>query len=111
MNSLVSAYLAFWTRAFDFSGRTKRIDFWLAFITSQVIYLGLLLISLNVEALAFLGSILTLYAVASIIPTWALFARRLRDLGKEGAWVLLLLIPIIGLIWLLVLSFGPSIPA
>jgi uncharacterized membrane protein YhaH (DUF805 family) len=59
-----------------------------------------------------------IYTLAVIIPSLAVFVRRLHDIDKSGWWFFIGLIPIIGAIWLLVLlcmegnagdnSYGPS---
>jgi uncharacterized membrane protein YhaH (DUF805 family) len=49
------------------------------------------------------GPIYGLYAIALIIPGIAVLVRRLHDVGKSGWMILVLLIPIIGAIWMLVL--------
>jgi uncharacterized membrane protein YhaH (DUF805 family) len=45
-------------------------------------------------------SVLTI-ALALFLPSLALYIRRLHDIGKSGWWVLLILIPIVGIIVLL----------
>ena len=44
-----------------------------------------------------------LYILAVIIPGIAVAIRRLHDVGKSGWFSLIILIPVIGLIWLLIL--------
>jgi len=58
------------------------------------------------------------YILGIILPSIAVTVRRLHDVGKSGWWYFIVLIPIIGAIWLLVLlctdgtpganSYGPS---
>jgi len=43
------------------------------------------------------------YALAVFIPGLAVGVRRLHDVGKSGWFYLIILIPIVGAIWLLVL--------
>ena len=108
MNPLISAYQAFWTRAFDFSGRTSRSDFWLAVVDNGIVSFILGIIAAKLTALAFLAP---LFSFAVIIPSFSMAIRRLRDAGKGWPWLFILLIPIIGAIWLLVIYCSPSIPA
>ena len=49
-----------------------------------------------------------LFALAVIIPSLSVVIRRLHDIGKSGWWFLIILIPIIGPIWLIVLMCQPS---
>jgi hypothetical protein len=51
-----------------------------------------------------------LYSLAFFIPALAVTARRLHDIGKSGWMILIGLIPLIGGIWLLVLSITDSDP-
>ena len=43
-----------------------------------------------------------LYVTAILIPTFAISIRRLHDVGKSGWFMLVVLIPIVGVVWLLV---------
>ena len=55
------------------------------------------------------GSIYTIWAVASIIPSLSLLVRRLRDIGKGWGWIFIGLVPLIGSIWLIYLLVQPSL--
>ena len=35
---MIKAYIDFWKRAFDFSGRSTRPDFWWAYLVNVIIY-------------------------------------------------------------------------
>jgi len=56
------------------------------------------------------GVIYLLYALAVIIPGLAVTVRRLHDIGKSGWMILISLIPIIGGIWLLILTVTDGEP-
>ena len=105
--AMIAAYQAFWTRAFDFSGRTTRAGFWYAILGNIIVNVVILLIAAKVSIFELISF---LYSVATIVPGIAIAIRRLRDTGKNGAWFLVSLIPFIGGIWLLVLCSQPSIP-
>ena len=51
-----------------------------------------------------------LYLLFIFIPNLAVAFRRLHDIGKSGWWILIVLIPLIGVIWFLVLMAGESVP-
>ena len=51
-----------------------------------------------------------IYFAAVFIPTLAVTARRLHDMGKSGTWFFIYFVPLIGGIWLLVLLFSDSQP-
>jgi uncharacterized membrane protein YhaH (DUF805 family) len=50
----------------------------------------------------FLSGILGLYGLAVFIPSLAVGVRRLHDTGRSGWWLLISLVPIIGIIVLIV---------
>jgi uncharacterized membrane protein YhaH (DUF805 family) len=49
------------------------------------------------------GLVYVIYAIAVILPGFAVSIRRLHDVGKSGWFILISLIPIVGAIWLFVL--------
>jgi uncharacterized membrane protein YhaH (DUF805 family) len=106
----------------DFSGRSRRKEYWMFVLGVILVYLLLLaigmtmagsaLVSGDAEALVFGGGGLTLITVLTgivwlglIIPTLAVGARRLHDIDRSGWWLLIGYGP-----WLLgiVLSFTGS---
>jgi len=59
------------------------------------------------------GYIYLFYALAVFIPGLAVAVRRLHDISKSGWYLLILLIPLAGAIWMIVLMctdsvFGPN---
>ena len=92
-------------RYFDFSGRSRRKEYWM-FVLFNVIFAIVAMVLDNVLGLASkelgYGPIYGLYALAMILPSLAVAARRLHDIGKSGWWQLIALIPIIGVIVLIV---------
>lgn len=56
------------------------------------------------------GPLYGFYALATLIPGFAVAVRRLHDVGKSGWAILIILIPLIGAIWLLVLMMTDSNP-
>ncbi len=99
MNSYVSAM----RRYFEFSGRSRRAEFWF-FILFMVI---LLIVASVIDGLV-LGSngpgiLYFVVAIAHLIPGIAVSIRRLHDIDRTGLWVLLfwlapLLVSLIGMI-------------
>ncbi len=88
-----------------FSGRARRKEYWM-FVLFNVIFAIVAMVLDNVLGLASkelgYGPIYGLYALAMILPSLAVAARRLHDIGKSGWWQLIALIPIIGVIVLIV---------
>ncbi|WP_339684581.1 DUF805 domain-containing protein [uncultured Nonlabens sp.] len=95
----------------DFSGRARRKEYWM-FALFNVIFIASAMILDNVLGLTIgelpYGVFYFLYSLAILIPGLAVYVRRLHDIGKSGWMILIALIPIVGPIWLLVLTLTDS---
>jgi len=117
----------FWLRCFDFRGKTARKPFWIQLISGTIIYFIFLAINYKVVGFSQTESITNAGAnilaqtaktastiVDIIISPWFLISalslqfRRLRDSQGTGWWILLYLIPGIGLLCLLYMYSLPS---
>ena len=56
------------------------------------------------------SGISSLYSLAVLLPNLSSLVRRLHDTGKSGLWFFILLVPVAGPIWLLVLLASESRP-
>ena len=89
----------------SFSGRARRKELWMFYLFNLMFFL------LSAFADSFFGyagvdsiGIISIgYMILTILPTIALQVRRLHDLGKKGSMFFVILIPVIGALWLLVL--------
>ena len=97
---MLSFYPQFWTRAFDFEGRTSRMDYWKIVLVNLI--LGGVLSRISPSA------IYIVFGVASICPGLAMNIRRIRDTGRAWQWIFISLIPFIGFFWLLWIELQPS---
>jgi len=100
---MIKAYTNLWRNAFNFSGRTSRREFWLAFAANMIaaFILGaiaglisgiLAAITDNENVATVVASIPTgLYSLAVFIPSIAIVVRRLHDTGRTGWWYLICL--------------------
>ena len=86
----------------DFSGRARRTEYWMFTLINLLISWGFSLLDIVAETTIF-TLISTIYSLLVIIPGLAVSVRRLHDVGKSGWYYLLILLPIIGWIWLIVL--------
>jgi uncharacterized membrane protein YhaH (DUF805 family) len=86
----------------DFSGRATRSEYWW-FVLCEVLILGIA--SLISDTLP------GLFALALVLPALAVGARRLHDTGRSGWWLLLMLVPFIGGLFLLYWAVLPSQPS
>tara|TARA_B100002019_G_C20698840_1_gene324686 strand:+ start:75 stop:377 length:303 start_codon:yes stop_codon:yes gene_type:complete len=100
---MLSFYPQFWTQAFDFEGRTSRIDYWKIVLVNLII--GGVLSKVSPSAVYFV------FAVASICPGLAMNIRRIRDTGRSWQWIFISLIPFVGVLWLLWIELQPSADA
>ena len=80
----------------SFEGRIGRGDWWKGFVGLLVLQFLSWLLFGDDGLVAFVVSVLLLFAGI------ALHVKRLHDRGKSWPWLLLLLIPVIGLIWAIV---------
>jgi len=97
----------------DFNGRARRKEYWMFFLFNMSFaFLAAILDNLIGTANSELGYgvIYGLYALAMFIPGLAVGVRRLHDVGKSGWMMLIVLIPLIGAIWLLILMVTDSNP-
>ena len=96
-----------------FSGRARRKEYWMFFLISALISIVLTLLdillgtySVEYEAGLFSG----LYSLLILIPSIAVVVRRLHDSDRSGWWILISLIPLIGVIVLFVFTCLDSQP-
>lgn len=92
----------------NFNGRARRSEYWW-FILANLILAVVAMVIDNVAGINFdpipYGPIYILYALAVFLPGLAVSVRRLHDVGKSGWFYFIVLIPLVGAIWLLVLFF------
>lgn len=94
----------------DFNGRARRKEYWMWTLSVTIIFIFAMimdnLLGLNFELMGQdlgYGWIYLVAGIAHLIPGLAVVVRRLHDVGKSGWFYFIVLIPIIGVLWLLVL--------
>ena len=86
-----------------FDGRAHRTEFWMFTLISVVISIVLALIDVAIGTYGAGGGVLQgIYGLAVLLPSLAVGVRRLHDIGRSGWWLLLGLIPLVGIIILIV---------
>lgn len=83
-----------------FQGRATRKEYWMFVLFNFIIWCVLSAIELITDMPPFLRIV---YLVAVFIPSLAVTARRLHDIGRSSWWYLINFVPVIGGIWLLIL--------
>lgn len=97
----VGYYKLGWQRWNDFSGRSRRAEYWWFYLGNIITVVVLFVLAAAIaDALIFVPAILLL---ALIVPTLAAGIRRMHDQDKSGWWLLIAFVPFIGGIWQLVL--------
>lgn len=91
-----------------FGGRARRSEYWYFTLVSIGIsvaiqltggILGAILHPIGLGGISFLfGGIAALYGLAVLVPSVAVGVRRLHDTGRSGWWLLISLVPVIGIL-------------
>ena len=110
-------YIAFWKGYLDFAGITSRRAYWTPTIINGILALltvpaAFILASDGVEPpTVALIVLICVYFAAAVMPDVAIQFRRLHDINRSGAWILLTFVPVIGDLILLVFYLTPSVIA
>ena len=99
----------------NFKGRARRKEYWMFTLVYVIILMGCTALD-NMLGTVFMmdggalgeismgyGWAYTICGLVHFLPALSLVVRRLHDVGKSGWFYLIILIPLIGIIWLLVL--------
>ena len=97
-------YLGVLKKYAEFNGRARRKEYWMFFLFNLLISIGLSIIDMMTGTVNQwgLGLLSGLYGLAVLVPSIAVAVRRLHDTDRSGWWLLISLIPLIGVIVLLV---------
>ena len=86
---------------FDFSGRASKSEYWWFQLYNAIIYVLIFVFQGDLVLL------LSILIIVNLIPVYAVGVRRIHDSDKSGWFVLISLIPLIGLyIFVLLLQDG-----
>jgi uncharacterized membrane protein YhaH (DUF805 family) len=96
-------------------GRVNRKQFWLWLVLPcTVISIVLVLVDLALgtyDAKDGVGLFSSIFSLVVIVPALLVYIKRWHDRDKSGWWMLIVLIPLVGIIWFLVeLGFLPGTP-
>lgn len=96
----MSWYIGVFKKYADFNGRARRKEYWMFALFNSIIVMLLY----GVMALIDSYIPIIIYDLAILIPSLAVSIRRMHDINKSGAWILISFVPLIGSIWFLVLT-------
>jgi uncharacterized membrane protein YhaH (DUF805 family) len=92
-------YLAVLKKYAQFSGRARRTEYWMFFLFNLLIFIALMIVEGILGSMGIIGA---LYGLATLIPNLAVSVRRLHDTNRSGWWLLIGLVPLVGVIVLIV---------
>ena len=106
MGKIMSAYVAGWSRTFDYKGRSTRLEYYTFILVNGVLNIGykvgalVYIVATDPSRSVLIGLLIawTIIFVTTSVPEFALIVRRLRDTGRGRRLILLFFIPIAG--WL-----------
>jgi uncharacterized membrane protein YhaH (DUF805 family) len=110
----MSWYLLAWQRAADFSGRSRRKEYWYFHLFNGIVMIFLVAFAIvfsdqGKPAMLPFG-LMFAYGLVVCVPSLAVTVRRLHDIGKSGWWSFIGFVPLIGGIILFVFSLLDSDP-
>ncbi|MEG2173935.1 MAG: DUF805 domain-containing protein [Oscillospiraceae bacterium] len=100
----MSWYIKVIKNYFNFSGRARRKEYWMFALFNIIISFVLKMVDqgIGLSITQQVGVLSGIYGLFVMIPSLSLLFRRLHDVGKSAWWLLIVIIPVIGWIWLLV---------
>ncbi len=106
------AFVSYWGNYAKFDGRASRSEFWFAALANGLIGLVVVVSSVSFDAngLPSYGPLYWIWLLATLLPSLAIYSRRLHDTNRSFTNYWLTLIPIVGAIILLVYVCQPSTP-
>tara|TARA_B100000768_G_scaffold139455_1_gene130761 strand:- start:5145 stop:5519 length:375 start_codon:yes stop_codon:yes gene_type:complete len=95
----------------NFKGRARRKEYWMftLIFTLILIFATIIdnLVGTTFEIAGFdlgYGWVYLIVGLLNLLPSLSLIVRRLHDVGKSGWFYFIILIPVIGFIWIFILS-------
>jgi len=83
-----------------FDGRARRREYWLFFLVNFIIAVAAGIIGAILRIPGLMNIVVGIYFLAILLPSIGVCVRRLHDTGRSGWWILIGLIPLVGLVLL-----------
>jgi len=89
----------------NFTERARRKEYWLFTLFYAILYSIIMYIDsfLRTGTAFGMGTISIILSLAMLLPSLGVAVRRLHDTNRSGWWILISLVPLIGMIWIIVL--------
>ena len=108
--NMIEAVKAVFSKYATFEGRARRSEYWW-FVLFNFIVSFVLAMLFGGGGNGFGGDIFSMiWTLATLLPSLAVGARRLHDTNRSGWWLLIALIPLIGMIVLIVFCASRGTP-
>lgn len=114
--SFVDAIKSYFKNYATFTGRARRSEFWYTVLFTFLVSAGLSILFpgtvMEVNGIDFQQNspIVSLWSLATLVPSLAVTWRRLHDAGKPGPYFFYVFIPIAGVIMLVIQLVKDSAP-
>ncbi len=82
----------------QFTGRARRSEYWYFVLGNVVVGFVLSIVDAMIRKLTGMGPLGLIYGLAVLVPGIAVSIRRLHDTDRSGWWLLLGLVPLVGLV-------------
>lgn len=93
-----------------FAGRARRKEYWMFELWNSLILAAFFVIDVRRSASGHVAMLAGLYLLATALPSFAGFVRRLHDTDHRGWWLFIGMIPLVGQFILLTLLIKDSDP-
>ncbi len=93
---MIDAYKRYWKGFVDFSGRSRRLDYWTAVLFNVIICFILMFLELVTIGIPLIS---LLFMLANILPGLAMGVRRMHDIGRSGVWMILAFLPLVNIVY------------
>ena len=85
-----------------FQGRAPRAEYWWFILFIALGHIAILILASLFDSAAASGTLYGLFTLGTLLPTLAVTVRRLHDTDRSGWWLLMELVPLVGVILVLV---------
>jgi uncharacterized membrane protein YhaH (DUF805 family) len=81
-----------------FTGRSRRSEYWYFTLFNLLVFAVLWFVDAALRKVIGFGMLGMLYSLAVMLPSIGVAIRRLHDTDRSGWWMLLALVPLVGLV-------------